>query len=349
MPSQPYASGSSQVVHRSRARAGASSPLLALIVRALLVSAAGCSGGAAGDPPGQGSGGNGGGATGGTSGGSGGAGSGGQSGGSGGASGSGGTGSGGSGGQTEPQPDARPDAITDTPVSMDVPPLPNFSFFVTSVATMRKLSGSQNGFGGDLRFGKADGLSGADEICRQAAELGLTGAGAKPWRAFLSTATSGPGGTPVNAIDRVGDGPWYDRLGRLVAMNKADLIQTRPRGAATVIINDLPNEFGVPNHAPDPGQGQVDNHDMLTGSKADGTLYSRTGTCADWTSTAQTAGRPRCGHSWPRGTQSWISVLDEAGCGAGINLVEMGGPRLSDPTVGSGGGYGGIYCLSTVP
>jgi hypothetical protein len=110
---------------------------------------------------------------------------------------------------------------------MDVPPLPNFSFFVTSVATMRKLSGSQNGFGGDLRFGKADGLSGADEICRQAAELGLTGAGAKPWRAFLSTATSGPGDTPVNAIDRVGDGPWYDRLGRLVAMNKADLIQTR--------------------------------------------------------------------------------------------------------------------------
>jgi hypothetical protein len=227
--------------------------------------------------------------------------------------------------------------------------LPKFSFFVTSVDIMRKLSGNQNGFGGDLRFGKPDGLTGADEICRQAAEAGMKGAGAKPWHAFLSTAAGGPNGTGVNAIDRVGEGPWYDRLGRLVAMNKTDLIQIRPRGAAPVIINDLPNENGVPNHAPDPGKGQVDNHDILTGSKTDGTLYSKTGTCADWTSTDKAAGRPRCGHSWPRGTQSWISVLDEAGCGAGINLVEMGGPKLSDPTVGSGGGYGGIYCLSTVP
>src|SRR5262245_40454637 len=59
-----------------------------------------------------------------------------------------------------------------------------FSFFVTSLAAMQRLSGSQAGFGGDLRFGKADGLSGADEICRQIAEGSMPGAGAKGWRAF---------------------------------------------------------------------------------------------------------------------------------------------------------------------
>jgi hypothetical protein len=97
--------------------------------------------------------------------------------------------------------------------------------------------------------------------------------------------------------------------------------------------------------------GQVDNHDILTGSNSQGMLYSmdRGKTCNDWTSSVGSTGRPRCGHSWPRGVQSWISVLDEAGCGAGINLLEQGGPKLSDPTVGSGGGYGAIYCLALTP
>jgi hypothetical protein len=43
----------------------------------------------------------------------------------------------------------------------------HFSFFVTSIDAMRELSGNPNGFGGDLRFGQSDGLSGADEICRR--------------------------------------------------------------------------------------------------------------------------------------------------------------------------------------
>jgi hypothetical protein len=72
-------------------------------------------------------------------------------------------------------------------------------------------------------------------------------------------------------------------------------------------------------------------------------------TCSGWTTAAGSIGRPRCGHSWPRGTQSWISIRDEAGCGAGVNLVEMGGPDTSVPTVGSGGGYGGFYCLALAP
>ena len=55
-----------------------------------------------------------------------------------------------------------------------------FSFFVASYAAMQRLSGSASGFGGDLRFGKADGLSGADEICRQIAEfISYAGASSK--------------------------------------------------------------------------------------------------------------------------------------------------------------------------
>jgi hypothetical protein len=236
-----------------------------------------------------------------------------------------------------------------------------FSFFVTSYVAMQRLSRSPNGFGGDLRFGKPDGLSGADEICRQIAETSLPGAGTNAWRAFLSV-TKGPDGKAVNAIDRVGSGPWYDRLGRLVAMNKADLGQVRPKGADSAIINDLPNEDGVPNHAPS-GNMQVDNHDVLTGSSSTGTLYNTdwSVTCHDWTSSVGSDGKPRVGHSWPRmggpggggggggGMNNWMSALDEAGCAAGASLVEMGGPIASNPTVGSGGGYGGIYCFALTP
>jgi hypothetical protein len=247
--------------------------------------------------------------------------------------------------------------------------LPHFSFFVTSYAAMQRLSGKSAGFGGDLRFTKPDGLSGADEICRQIADMSLPGAGSKPWRAFLSV-TKGADGKPVNAIDRVGSGPWYDRLGRLIAQNITDLGQTRPQGADPAIIDDLPNEDGVPNHAPD-GMTQVDNHDILTGSSATGTLFGSdwSVTCHDWTSSIGADGKPRVGHSWPRqqhgstgddgrsqpggsgdnNMNNWTSALTEAGCGAGANLVEMGGPNPDDPTVGSGGGYGGIYCFALTP
>ena len=42
-------------------------------------------------------------------------------------------------------------------------------------------------------------------------------------------------------------------------------------------------------------------------------------------------------------------ALDEAGCAPGVNLVETGPPNASNPTVGSGGGYGGFYCFALVP
>jgi hypothetical protein len=261
----------------------------------------------------------------------------------------------------------RPDATTPDGGALDATPpssLATFSFFVTSLPALQRLSGSSDGFGGDLRFGQPDGLSGADEICRQIAETSMPGSGTKGWRAFLSV-TKGADGNPVNAIDRVGQGPWYDRLGRLVAQTKADLAQTRPRGANPAIINDLPNEDGIPNHAPT-GM-QVDNHDTLTGSNEVGNLYRNdwSVTCHDWTSSVGSDGRPRVGHSWPRGGvgpgpgpgggpgggsgDNWMSALDEAGCAAGINLIETGPPNARIPTVGSGGGYGGFYCLAMTP
>jgi hypothetical protein len=227
-----------------------------------------------------------------------------------------------------------------------------FSFFVTSLAAMQALAGSQSGFGGDLRFGEASGLAGADKICTRTADMSLPGNG-KTWRAFLSVGASAPGGT-VNAIDRVGAGPWYDRMGRLVAMNTAALLNSRPQGADTVIVNDLPNEHGVPNHmdgAPGcTGNACPDNHHVLTGASTAGGLYSATGNCANWTSTAGTAGRPRVGFSWIAGNRvHWMSGQDEGGCGAGINLEDTGGSDPSNPIVGSGGGYGAIYCFALEP
>lgn len=200
------------------------------------------------------------------------------------------------------------------------------------------LSNSQDGFGGDLRFGEATGIAGADKICSTIAEMAMPGAGSKTWRAFLSV--YGP--PAVNAIDRVGEGPWYDRMGRLVATNKAALAMTRPGGGDAAVVNDLPNENGIPNHQ------NVDNHDTLTASTTTGLLNgnNKGATCNDWTSAVGTTGKPMAGHSWPAGSgMSWIQAHNVGGCAPGVNLVQTGGPG-NMTTVGAGGGYGGFYCFA---
>jgi hypothetical protein len=258
------------------------------------------------------------------------------------------------------------------PTGPTASPLPDFSFFVTSYAALQELSGSPDGFGGNLSFGESGpgaGLRGADKICATIAEKSMPGAAVKGWRAFLS-AVAGEDGEQVDAIDRIGDGPWYDRLGRVLAPTKADLMSDRPQNGDAAIRDDFPNEDGVPNHRPDPTQPSVDNHDTLTGSNALGRLYSRTATCKDWTGAAgdrATEGRPRVGHSWPRsgpggggrpggpgGSEdgnmaNWMSSLDESGCAPGVNLRETGPPSDRAVTVGSGGGYGGFYCFALTP
>jgi hypothetical protein len=242
-------------------------------------------------------------------------------------------------------------------------PLPNFSFFVTSLKVMRQLSGSQDGFGGDLRFGETGpgaGLRGADKICTTIADMSMPGSGAKQWRAYLS-AVDGGNGQQVNAIDRIGNGPWYDRVGRLLAPTKADMAGIRPANGDPIIRDDFPNEDGVPNHQPDPGEPEVDNHDFLTGSNQEGQLYGSRYTCLDWTANAGNEaleGEPRVGHSWPRtgfpggggaSINSWTSSLTESGCAPEVAIIEMGPPDPNSNTVGSGGGYGGIYCFALTP
>ncbi len=238
--------------------------------------------------------------------------------------------------------------------------LEEFSFFLTSLQSMQALSGSQLGFGGDLRFGEAGpgaGLRGADKICATIAEMSMPGSAAKQWRAFLSVAAD-EGGAQVDAIDRIGEGPWFDRLGRLVAMTRADLLHDRPLGADPAIVNDLPNEWGVPNRRPDPNLPEQDNHHVLTGSDAQGVLFGANATCLDWTSAMgdrDLEGRPRVGLAFPRpGAMdsmgiNWISGLIESGCAPGVTLVPTPPPGPDVVDVGSGGGYGGIYCFALTP
>ena len=256
-------------------------------------------------------------------------------------------------------------APVDSGPAVDAAGLDKFSFFVTSLKVMLELSGSSSGFGGNLRYGETGagaGLRGADKICSTIAEKSMPGSSAKVWRAFLS-ATADENGVQVNAVDRVGNGPWYDRYGRVFALTKTDLLNTRPANADAAIVNDFPNEDGVPNHNPDL-TGQVDNHDFLTGTGTDGKLYDSTATCKDWTtSDGSIGGKPRVGHSWPRGggggwfgggggmgdMDNWMSALDESGCAPGVFVMERGGPVDYEDNVGSGGGYGGFYCFALTP
>src|SRR5262245_8436418 len=83
------------------------------------------------------------------------------------------------------------------------PPAQPMSFFITNV-----------GKGDGANYG---GLAGADAYCQQLATA--AGRGAAMWHAYLST--QGPGA--VNARDRIGNGPWYNARGQLVAQNVAEL------------------------------------------------------------------------------------------------------------------------------
>jgi hypothetical protein len=247
-----------------------------------------------------------------------------------------------------------------------------FSFFVTSLRGMLELSGSDQGFGGDLRYGEATGLAGADKICTELAERSLPGAGSKGWRAFLSTAKGSPEGGPTHAKDRIGTGPWYDRAGRLVALDLNGVLQQRPAGADSAIAADLPNERGEPNHT-DTVAGMDDNHDVVTATNLQG-MYDGRPTCEDFTSVetempmmgaagAGAAGRggrpgrpgggfmhygPGVGHSWPAMSgMSWIAAHGAPGCSPSVALVQTGAGEGTG--IGNSGGYGGIYCFALKP
>lgn len=168
--------------------------------------------------------------------------------------------------------------------------------------------------GGDL-----GGLAGADATC-QALAAGV-GAGDRTWRAYLSTSM-------VDARDRIGDGPWSNANGILVASDLADLHSlTAARG--TPLVELFVDQAGNRINGQWAGSPTPNQHDMLTGSAADGTRLAAT--CNDWTSATATPG-PQVGHSDGLGPGmngagnlgSWNSSHAPQGCSQ-QQLIAVGG------------------------
>src|ERR1700752_1323591 len=171
------------------------------------------------------------------------------------------------------------------------------SFFITS-------AGPGNG-------ANLGGLAGADKVCQTLAAA--VGAGNRTWRAYLSAAAAA-GQPAVNARDRIGKGPWMNVKGVVVAKSVADLhSDANNLGAETSLT-----EKGTPV----PGN----QHDILTGSQADGTLQTGEAPCGNWTS-ADTGGA-MVGHHNKQGggtaPTSWNAAHSSKGCSQ-QNLVGTGG------------------------
>ena len=183
------------------------------------------------------------------------------------------------------------------------------SFFVTSA-----------GKGDGANYG---GVAGADAYCQM---LGTqSGRGSSTWHAYMSTQGAGA----VNARDRIGNGPWYNQKGQIVAMNVAqlhgDTVEQARLGNALGKQFSLTEKGGIVN-----GVGDMPNtHDMLTGSQPDGKAYTdgMDHTCNNWTSnnmgTAQLGHHDRTGG----GNVSWNSAHPSRGCSQ-ANLVSTGGAGL---------------------
>jgi len=194
------------------------------------------------------------------------------------------------------------------------------SFFVTSAG---------GGKGGDL-----GGLAGADAHCQSLA--GAAGAGGKTWRAYLSVpgsfpSGSTPGAASIHARDRIGSGPWYNAKGVLIASDLAQLHDGNRIGKETA-LDERGNVVK--------GRGDTPNeHDMLTGSRPDGTAFAPgpDTTCKAWTSSSD--GSAMLGHHdrmapmpdpWGK---SWNSSHASAGC--------------SQQALVSTGGSGRFYCFAS--
>jgi hypothetical protein len=144
------------------------------------------------------------------------------------------------------------------------------------------------------------------------------------WRAYLSTIPK-DGQPGVNARDRIGSGPWYNAKGVKVADNVADLHSDNSKLSKE---NSITEKGAVVN-----GRGDTPNmHDILTGSRADGTAYTSEGytNCDNWTSTSA-EGNARVGHHDRTGggenPTSWGSAHNSRGCSL-ENLRATGGNAL---------------------
>ena len=191
------------------------------------------------------------------------------------------------------------------------------SFFLTSVGI---------GNGGNL-----GGLAGADNHCQTLAQA--AGAGAKTWRAYLSTQAA-DGQPAVNARDRIGKGPWKNSKGVTIAKDVAEL-----HGANGLTKETALSEKGEAIN----GRGDKPNrHDVLTGSQPDGTAFpaGEDRTCKNWTSSMQ--GSAIVGHSDRIGIRddeamkSWNSSHPSRGTDGGCSQADLR----------STGGDGLLYCFA---
>ncbi len=192
-----------------------------------------------------------------------------------------------------------------TSVPLAVAADPPMGFFITSVGI---------GDGGNL-----GGLAGADAHCAKlATSAGSTG---RTWRAYLSTQVKGKRG--ISARDRIGSGPWYNATGELIASD-LDQLHLNPNIVKRTALDE--NGKRVNGRGDRPNQ-----HDILTGSKHDGTAYfpwqKGDHTCNSWTSNDK--GSANVGHHDRHGggNTSWTNAHPSNGCSQ-ANLVQTGGAGL---------------------
>jgi hypothetical protein len=190
------------------------------------------------------------------------------------------------------------------------PQFPNMSFFVTSKGS---------GKGADL-----GGIAGADAHCQMLAQS--VGAGNKTWHAYLSSSTdaAAPGKT-VNARDRIGNGPWQNAKGVVIATSVDDLHSDNKLSAETGLTERgqrLPT-FGF----------AYNMHDIMTGSQMDGRAFpgNMALTCNNYTSS--TFGKVEVGHVDKTGLEdtiyahSWNSAHQSRDCSQ-EGLIATGGNAL---------------------
>ncbi|NKB57997.1 MAG: hypothetical protein GKS00_16865 [Alphaproteobacteria bacterium] len=183
----------------------------------------------------------------------------------------------------------------------------SMGFFVTSVGI---------GDGGNL-----GGVAGGDAHCAKLAEA--AGSKGRTWRAYLSTqVTEGRGKA---ARDRIGKGPWYNARGDLIASD-LDQLHLSPNLVKRTAVDENGNQIK--------GRGDKPNeHDILTGSKNDGTAFfpweKGDHTCSNWTSNADGKGNASVGHHDRHGggNTSWNAAHHSRGCSQ-TNLTKTGGAGL---------------------
>ena len=174
------------------------------------------------------------------------------------------------------------------------------------------------------------GLKGADERCNRLAKA--AGVKSRTFAAYLSAEKKGDGDdSPVHARDRIGKGPWYNAHGVMLAKD-VDSLHKLPGGNANLFLTEKGGKInGQWEGSPSPNE-----HDILTGSDADGKLMAGF-TCSDWTS-SESGKFARVGHSDGLGPNrnpnppynSWNSSHNNQGCN----------------DTAPAGGAGHIYCFA---